>query len=217
MFLVSSDGIGRTVVALNPLSSSSSSLAPLLLTAVRLRMDAPLRYLPPTHPTLPTLTTHSKVKEKLSCPRLDEKFGSFTCLYLVLEGVSAVYDQLVEGQGLLGDGQVDHRPQLLRLEKGKLLHFYFNTHKNQISLTSHFTLYQFWLKFADFHSTFWRLKKLHRGKTWRLTFLSYANRALARCEKKIGARGGGGCWLVVQTISKCMFLYQKTIGFVEKT
>jgi len=37
------------------------------------------------------------------------------CLHLVLEGVPAVDDQLVERQRLLGDGQVDHRPQLLRV------------------------------------------------------------------------------------------------------
>ena len=88
----------------------------------------------------------------------------------MLEGVPAVDDQLVEGKGLLGDGHVDHRPQLLGLDKEKTAsnvdpHFCFNAHKNQISLTAHFTLHQFWLKSEDLHSTFWRLKKIAQGES----------------------------------------------------
>ena len=76
-----------------------------------------------------------------------------TCLHLVLEGVPAVDDQLVEGQRLLRDRQVNHRPQLLRLEREKLLknlvHIFLLHILLSISSGS---------KIEDLHSTFWRLE-----------------------------------------------------------
>ena len=125
----------------------------------------------------------------------------------MFQGVPAVDDQLVEGQRLLGDGQVDHRSQLLGLEREKILNFCFNTHNNQITLTAHFTLYQFWRKFADLHSTFWRLEKLHREKpSLKADFYILCWRIVKR---KLVQGGGEAAGLLYKLFQNACFFIRK--------